>query len=116
MIDLNSIDNVPSNDTLFEGLLSSRHVQIGLVLIFLSWICELIRISYKLDRWLQYEIRMQSMTIRRRQEIDHDKSSPCSRNRLFNCQPVDSTTTFHDASPRSDAYGFFIPVDKVMDE
>jgi hypothetical protein len=116
MIDRNSIDSISSHDTLFEVLLSSRHVLIGFVLVVLSWICELIRISYKLDHWFQHEVRMQSMTIRRRHEIDHGTLSPCSRNRMLYCQPVDSTTTFPDISPCSDAYGFFIPVDKDMNE
>jgi hypothetical protein len=69
-----SIGSVPSNETFFELLISSRHVQIGLFVIFLSWICELIRIYCKLDHWLQHEIRMQPMTVRRRNEVELEKA------------------------------------------
>lgn len=112
MIHISIIGSVPSNNTFFEVLISSRNVQIGLFLIFFSWVCELVRISYKLDHWLQHEKRMQSNTVRRRNEVELEKLSPHSRNRIFD-YPTKDSSKLNDISPSINAYEYFIPDGKV---
>jgi hypothetical protein len=52
------------------------------------------------------------MTVRRRNEVELEKLSPGSRNRIFDYPTIDSST-LNDIFPISNAYEFFIPDGKV---
>jgi hypothetical protein len=125
---INSSTATCSNVVIEEVPISSRHVQICLLFVFLSWIYNLISTSAKLDRMFQHEMRVQSSRVRS-DEIEQEKLlkllyfhqrhpqqglfnsfSPISSSNTFECHGEAVTST--NSSPTND-YGYFLQIDEV---
>jgi hypothetical protein len=125
---INSSNTTCSDGVIEEVTISLRHVPIGLLLVFLSWIYNLMRISAKLDRMFQHEMRVQSFRVRS-DESEQDKLLKLSYFHQWHSQqgiftsfsPISSSNTFDrhgdavtstNSSPTND-YGYFLQIDEV---